>query len=73
MWPSMQGDWFKQVNRFAANTPGLHVPMRLYAQYGVVVFAGILLLGWWWARRDSTRTRWRPPCGHRWACSSLLA
>lgn len=52
IWPSLQGHWFEQVNRFAANTPGLHVPMRLYAQYGVVVFAGILLLGWWWARRD---------------------
>ena len=52
IWPGLQGHWFEQVNRFAANTPGLHVPMRLYAQYGVVVFAGILLLGWWWARRD---------------------
>lgn len=52
IWPSLQGHWFEQVNRFAADTPVLHVPMRLYAQYGVVVFAGILLLGWWWARRD---------------------
>jgi membrane-associated phospholipid phosphatase len=52
MWPSLQGDWFKDVNQFAANTPELHAPMRLYAQYGVVLFAGMLLLGWWWARRD---------------------
>lgn len=53
IWPGLQGEWFKQVNRFAASTPALHPAIRLYAQYGVVVFAGILLLGWWWARRDA--------------------
>jgi len=52
MWPSLQGDWFMDVNQFAANTPQLHAPMRLFAQYGVVLFAGMLLVGWWWARRD---------------------
>jgi membrane-associated phospholipid phosphatase len=52
IWKSLQGRWFTDVNHFAASTPALHGPVRLYAQYGVVAFAGILLLGWWWARRD---------------------
>ena len=53
IWPSLQAGWFTAVNRFASATPVLHSPVRLYAQYGVVLFAGLLLLGWWWARRDA--------------------
>ncbi len=45
-------DWFLAVNQFARNTPGLQTPLRLYAEYGVILFAGVLLLAWWWARRD---------------------
>lgn len=51
MWSSVQREWFLGVNRFARSTPALHAPARLYAEYGVVVFAGVLLLGWWVARR----------------------
>lgn len=51
IWRSLQAGWFTDVNRFAASTPALHAPVRLYAQYGVVVFAALLLLGWWVARR----------------------
>jgi membrane-associated phospholipid phosphatase len=52
MWQSTQRDWFLAVNRFARATPGLHAPMRTYAEYGVALFAAILLLAWWRARRD---------------------
>jgi undecaprenyl-diphosphatase len=52
---SLQHHWFEQVNRFARATPALHAPMRLYAEYGVVLFAGLLLLSWWLARADGAR------------------
>ena len=51
MWQSTQRDWFLAVNQFAQSTPVLHAPMRLYAEYGVALFAAVLLLAWWWARR----------------------
>lgn len=52
MWLSLQGSWFLAVNRFAEATPGLHAPMRTYAEYGVGLFAALLLVAWWRARRD---------------------
>ena len=52
MWQGTQGDWFLAVNQFAQSTPVLHTPMRLYAEYGVTLFAALLLVAWWWARRD---------------------
>ena len=52
MWQHLQGDRFLQVNAFARHTAVLHGPMRLYAQYGVLLFAAVLALAWWWARRD---------------------
>ncbi len=39
------------INDFARATPWLHVPARLFAQYGIVGFAGVLLWSWWLARR----------------------
>lgn len=51
-WENTQRDWFLAVNRFAQSTPVLHAPMRLYAEYGVALFAAVLLAAWWWARRD---------------------
>ena len=42
--------WFLHVNAFARDTPWLHEPARLWAQYGVVVFAALLLWSWWSAR-----------------------
>ena len=41
---------FQAINRFAAHTPWLHEAMLDYATYGVILFAGLLLLGWWVAR-----------------------
>lgn len=50
VWASADERWFHAVNRFAAHTPWLHTPARLYAEYGVVLFAGLLLWSWWRAR-----------------------
>ena len=49
--------WFLDVNSFARATAWLHAPLVAYARYGVVVFALLLLLGWWVARgsRDPAR------------------
>ncbi len=45
-------EWgFDQVNRFARATPWLHGAMYGYATYGVVLFAALLLTGWWIARQ----------------------
>jgi undecaprenyl-diphosphatase len=43
----------------------LHEPARLFAQYGVVLFAGLLLVSWWLARgtgdlRRTTAALWAP-------------
>ena len=48
---------FLSVNDFARSTPWLHGPLVLYAGYGLVVFAGLLVAGWWIARRDNDPTR----------------
>ena len=45
-----QRSWFVEVNGFARHTPALHAPLRFFAEYGVVVFAALLLLTWWLAR-----------------------
>jgi undecaprenyl-diphosphatase len=42
---------FEQVNAFARATPWLHAPAQAFATYGIVVFAVLLLAGWWIARR----------------------
>ena len=52
MWQNLQRDWFLAVNQFAQSTPVLRAPMRLYAEYGVALFAALLLVAWWWARRN---------------------
>lgn len=45
-------DLFAAVNDLARDTPWLHQPAVWYAAYGVVVFAGLLLVSWLLARRD---------------------
>jgi membrane-associated phospholipid phosphatase len=42
--------WFLHVNSFARATPWLHDAVRAYAQYGVVLFAALLVWSWWIAR-----------------------
>lgn len=57
LWGAAQDGWFREVNHLARVTPWLHTPARLYAEYGVAVFAGLLLLSWWLARRDGDLAR----------------
>ena len=57
VWGAVQEDWFRAVNDFTRATPWLHAPARLYAEYGTVVFAVVLLLSWWLARRESDLPR----------------
>src|SRR6266545_4046605 len=48
---------FEQINAFARATPWLHAAARLYAGLGVIVFAALLLAGWWIARRTAVVSR----------------
>ena len=47
---------FLSVNDFARATPWLHGALGLYAGYGTVVFVGLLVAGWWIARRGADTT-----------------
>jgi membrane-associated phospholipid phosphatase len=65
MWGAAQEDWFGAVNHFARLTPWLHTPARLYAEYGIVLFAGLLVGSWLLSRRDGdlhrgTAALWAP-------------
>ena len=65
LWQHPQESWFLDVNHLAQATSWLHLPMRLYAEYGVALFAGLLLLSWWLARRHGdlhlvARALWAP-------------
>jgi Membrane-associated phospholipid phosphatase len=48
----VNGFGFQQVNDFARATPWLHGLISGYANYGVVLFAALLLVGWWITRRS---------------------
>jgi undecaprenyl-diphosphatase len=48
---------FLSVNDFARSTPWLHGLLVLYAGYGLVVFAGLLVAGWWIARKAGDPAR----------------
>lgn len=49
----MNGWGLQTVNRFARSTPWLHGVIYDYATYGIVLFAGLILAGWWIARRHA--------------------
>ncbi|AFM17021.1 membrane-associated phospholipid phosphatase [Mycolicibacterium chubuense NBB4] len=48
---------FYDMNGFARDTPWLHPVVSGYAGYGIVLFAGLLVAGWWIARHDADRRR----------------
>jgi undecaprenyl-diphosphatase len=47
---------FGDINEFARDTGWLHGTLLGFAKYGVVVFAVLLVAGWWVARDRSPRT-----------------
>ncbi|ADU49391.1 phosphatase PAP2 family protein [Intrasporangium calvum] len=42
---------FLEINGFAQRTAWLHAPLAMYAKFGILFFAGLLVAGWWAARR----------------------
>jgi membrane-associated phospholipid phosphatase len=50
--PDPDPRWFLRINEFARDTPWLHPVVIGYAEYAIVVFAALLLAGWWIARRS---------------------
>ena len=65
VWGHVQEHWFGAVNGLARSTPWLHTPARLYAGYGVVLFAALLIVAWLLARRAGdlrrvTAALWAP-------------
>ncbi|WP_067889804.1 phosphatase PAP2 family protein [Nocardia vaccinii] len=48
---------FYDINDFARDTPWLHPIVSGYAAYGVVLFAVLLLAGWWIARGETNPAR----------------
>lgn len=44
---------FYAINQFARDTPWLHSVVLGYASYGTVLFAGLMLAGWWYARAQT--------------------
>jgi undecaprenyl-diphosphatase len=53
----LNGWGFEQINQLARATPWLHDVMVGYATYGLAVFVGLLLAGWWIARQSDPVTR----------------
>ena len=48
--------WFLRINGFARDTPWLHPIVTGYADYGIAVFAALLLAGGWLARHRGDLT-----------------
>lgn len=51
MIPDLDLRWLPLINEFARDTPWLHPFIVGYADYRIMVFATLLLAGWWIARR----------------------
>ena len=62
--PGFDRSLYLHVNALARHTGWLHEPASLFARYGVVLFALLLLASWWRARRlgelNVTRALWSP-------------
>ena len=56
MLPDPDPRLFPLINELARDTPWLHPFMTGYADYGIAVFAGLLLAGCWIARRRADLT-----------------
>jgi undecaprenyl-diphosphatase len=49
-------DLYLRINEFARTSSWLHGPMTAYAKYGLVLFALLMLAGWWVARSRGSAT-----------------
>ena len=55
--PFSNTDDFRTVNDFARHTGWLHGVLAGYASYGILLFAVLIVAGWWLARRDRSPRR----------------
>jgi len=46
---------YLDINNFSRHTSWLHFSMANYAKYGLGIFAVLMLIGWWYARRQPDR------------------
>jgi undecaprenyl-diphosphatase len=53
---AVDGSLFTTVTDFARDTPWLNTPIELWTNAGLGVFAVLMLMGWWNARRRDTRS-----------------
>lgn len=53
----MDSTWYKDINDFAVRTAWLHGFMKVYAVYGVGIFAVLVLAAWWYARSQPDPAR----------------
>lgn len=53
----MDTAWYRDINNFAVHTSWAHGFMKLYAVYGVGLFAVLVLAAWWLARSRANPTR----------------
>ncbi|MCW7941820.1 hypothetical protein AAW14_07060 [Streptomyces hygroscopicus] len=53
---TVDGSMFTTVTDFARDTPWLNTPIELWTNAGLGVFAVLMLMGWWNARRRDTRS-----------------
>lgn len=53
----MDTTWYKDINHFALQTSWLHGFMKVYAVYGVGLFAALVLAAWWYARSQGDPPR----------------
>lgn len=51
----MDNTLYLNINSFSRHTSWLHFPMAKYAEYGLGVFAILMVIGWWSARRQPDR------------------
>lgn len=49
--------FFVDINGFVRATPWLHEVMFAYSTYGIVLFAALMLAGWWSARGQASPAR----------------
>lgn len=51
----MDNTLYLDINNFSRHTSWLHFPMANYAKYGLGFFAILMLIAWWYARRQPDR------------------